>query len=105
MAMDKTLKMKAYAAPAGEAHNLTREQELELELAKKTVQLEEERKKALDTLTALEHMRETLKNERAKSADLQAAVTEREARIRELEAALEKIASIAIAPGSSAAPQ
>ena len=103
--IDKTLKMRAYTPAAGESSNLTREQELDLELAKKNAQLEEERKKALDTLNALEHLREVLKGERAKSADLQAAVSTKDARIQELEAALGRIASIAIAPGSSAAAE
>lgn len=98
MVMDKTLKMRAYAPPAAEAHNLTREQELDLELAKKAAQLEEERKKALDTLKALEHMREMNKSEQAKSAELQARLVVADTRIKELEAALEKIASLAIAP-------
>lgn len=98
--MDKTLKMRAYAGGA-ETSNLSREQELELELAKKAAQVEEEKKKALETLNALEHMRGVVKQERAKVADLQAGIAAAQARVKELEAALEKIASIAIAPVSS----
>lgn len=101
--MDKTLKMRAYAPAAGETSNLTREQELDLELKKKTAQLEEEHKKALDTLDALEQMRELLKSERTRLAEAHAAVAAKDARIKELESALERIASIAIAPGATAA--
>lgn len=103
--MDKTLKMRAYASGGAENSNLTREQELDLELKKKTAQLEDERKKALDTLDALEQLREVLKAERARFAEAHAALAGKDARIKELEAALERIASIAIAPGSSAAAQ
>lgn len=94
--MDKTLKMRAYSA-ASETSNLTREQELELELMKKNTQLEEEKKKALDTLTALEQQREATKREQAKAAEVLARLAAAEARIKELGAALETIAAAAVA--------
>jgi hypothetical protein len=100
--MDRTLKMPAYKAAVTETSNLTREQELELALAKKTAQAEDERKKALDTLTILEQVREVHKKDVAKAADLQNQLNAARIRIRELEGALEKIASLAIAPGRPA---
>jgi chromosome segregation ATPase len=105
MGMDKTLKMRAYSASSGDVHNLTREQELELELAKKSGQLEDERRKSLETLNALEHAREARKSEQAKIAEMRALLDAAQARVSELEAALERIASIAIAPGARVSDQ
>jgi t-SNARE complex subunit (syntaxin) len=98
--MDRTLKMRAYNSAAGtETSNLTREQELELALTKKTAQAEDERKKALDTLTVLEQVREVHKRDLARLAELQGQLTSAQSRVKELEAALGRIASLAIAPG------
>ena len=98
--MDRTLKMRAYNSGAGtETSNLTREQELELALTKKSAQAEEERKKALDTLTVLEQVREVHKRDLARLAELEGQLTTAQSRIKELEAALGRIASLAIAPG------
>ncbi len=93
--MDRTLKMRAYTPGASETSNLTREQELELELAKKAAQLEEEKRKSLETLKVLEHMREVHKNEQARSAELQARLNAAEDRIKELRQTLDKIAALA----------
>ncbi len=93
--MDKTLKMRAYTPGGSEKSHLTREQELDLELAKKTAQLEEEKRKSLETLKALEHVRDVHKNEQVKSAELQARLNAAEDRIKELRQTLDKIAALA----------
>lgn len=100
--MDRTLKLRAYKSAGTETSNLTREQELELELAKKTALVEEEHKKALETLAMLEQVREVRKKDLAKAADLQNQLNAAGARIKDLEAALDKIASLAIAPSRTA---
>lgn len=97
--MDRTLKMRAYKGEGTETSNLSREQELELELAKKTKLAEDEGKKALETLAMLEQVREVHKRGLGKVTDLQNELTAAKARIKELEDALQKIASLAIAPG------
>lgn len=96
MGLDRTVRMRAYAGDSkNESGNLTREQELELELTKKKAQLEEEKKKSLETLNALEHARQHYKQEQVKTAELQEKLNAAEARIQKLVVTLGKIAGIA----------
>jgi cysteinyl-tRNA synthetase len=93
--MERTLKMRAYKSSGAESSNLSREQELELDLAKKSAQLEEEKKKSLETLKALEHMREVLKDERAKAEGMQGRLAAAEETIKQLRQTLGQIAGLA----------
>ena len=99
MGMDRTVKMRAYAGSKNESGNLTREQELELELNKKNTQLEEEKKRSLETLNALEQARQHFIQEQLKNAELQGRVKDAEERIQKLLATLGKIAGIAAEAG------
>ncbi len=96
--MDRTLKMRAYSGEAKQdaaRDNLTREQTLALELATKNAQLEDEKKRSLEHLNTIEQLRETLRQEQAKTAELTKNTTMLESRIREMYAALDKIAQVA----------
>ncbi|MBI5890856.1 MAG: hypothetical protein HZB47_09285 [Nitrosomonadales bacterium] len=76
--MDKTLKLRAYsdAEKADDSKNKSsKERDLALELDKKTALLEDEKNKSLDLLKTIVHLRESLKQEQAKSADLEAKLT------------------------------
>ncbi len=95
--LDKTLKIRAFSPetkrePTPEVH--AKDMGLALELEKKTAQLEEERKKSLECLTIVERQREFIKQEQAKSAELQAKVAAAEAKIKDLTQALDRISSI-----------
>jgi chromosome segregation ATPase len=77
MDKDKTVKLPAYAEPAKSVvpqANLAGHQNLSLELAKKDAQLAEEKSKTLELLKTIVQLRETLKLEQAKAADLEAKV-------------------------------
>ncbi len=90
--------MRAFSGDAKQdsgKDNLTREQTLALELATKNAQLEEEKKKAAEQLKMLEQLRETLKQEQARTAELTKNTALLETRIREMFAAFDKIAQIA----------
>jgi hypothetical protein len=72
--MDKTLKLRAYPAAAKSnvpQGNLAKDQNLSLELEKKNALLEDERSKTLELLKTIVQLRESLKQEQAKSADLE----------------------------------
>lgn len=87
--MDKTVKIRAYSddaksdTPRG---NLTEDQNITLELAKKNFRLEEELKSSREHLTTIEQLRESLKQEQAKSAEMAKKSAELEAKIREFSA-------------------
>lgn len=75
MDKDRTVKLRAYAEPAKNvvpqakpANGLDRSPEL----AKKEAQLEEEKSKTLELLKTIVQLRESLKQEQAKAADLEA---------------------------------
>ncbi len=95
---------------------------LALELEKKTGQLEEERKKVIEALNIVERVRESLRQEQAKTAELlarinaieskgtvvearitvaEAKAAEAEAKVQELTEALQKISMIATAASQS----
>ena len=81
--MDKTLKLRTYSGDSGNAaqDNRTKEQSASLELEKKTAELEkktllleEERSKSVDLLKTIVQLRESLKQEQAKSAEMEARI-------------------------------
>ena len=76
--MDKTLKLRAYAEAekkANENIKSPRDIDLSLELEKKTALLEDEKNKSHDLLKTIVQLRESLKQEQAKSAELEAKLT------------------------------
>jgi hypothetical protein len=116
--MDKTVKTRAFSADiksAAPISNLTGVQEKALEIAKISAQLEEAQKKAFEYLKTIAQLQDSLKQEKAKSAemaekavmlesrlkgsvDLEAKakkVIELEARVKELSEVLGKISGIA----------
>lgn len=72
--MDKTLKLHAYTDAAKsdvpQAHPAI-DRDTSLELEKKNAQLEEEKSKSLDLLKTIVQLRESLKQEQARSSDLE----------------------------------
>ena len=71
--MDKTVKIRPYSGDAksdAPQSNLTEDQDKSLELAKKNALLEEEKKKSLEQLKIIEQLRESLKQEQAKMAEM-----------------------------------
>lgn len=118
--MDKTVKTHTFpdgAKSAAPQNNLTEAQEKALELAKKNAQLEEAKSKSLEHIKAIEQLRESLKQEQAKTVEMAnmavgledklkglaeletkvKKVAELEAKVKELTEALGKISAIAAA--------
>ncbi len=96
--MDRTVKIPAYTGEVKQGipqDNLTKEQNLALELAAKNTQLEEEKSKSIEQLKTIEHLRESLMQEQNKTAELSRNVALLQARIDELQDALGKISEIA----------
>jgi DNA repair exonuclease SbcCD ATPase subunit len=79
--MDKTIKLRAFSGDNGEGKksNLTEEQQKLLELS---AQLEEEKKRSLDNLKTITQLRESLKQEQAKTAGLAGKLAELETRVK-----------------------
>lgn len=71
--MDKTLKLRTYSGETG-SDNRAKEQNVSLELEKKTALLEDERNKSVELLKTIVQLRESLKQEQAKSAELEAKI-------------------------------
>ena len=98
--MEKTVKTRAFADTASSnavQGNLTEAQEKSLELAKKNVQLEELKSKLLDHLKTIDQLRESLKLEQAKTAEMANKTALLEARVRELseqEAKVKKVTEL-----------
>lgn len=82
---DKTT-IKLPAQPGREAaqNNLTEDQNNALELVKKNAQLQEEKNKSLEMQMTIEQLRESLKEEQAKSAGIAERAVMLEARIKEV---------------------
>ena len=72
--MDKTLKLRTYPGDAS-SDNRAKEQNVSLELEKKSALLEEERSKSVELLKTIVQLRESLKQEQAKSAELEAKIS------------------------------
>lgn len=79
--MDKTLKLRAYA---GDAKNSADDKSSSLELAKVNAQLEEEKKKSSEYSKTIEQLRESLKLEQTRTADMVRKKTDLEAKVKEL---------------------
>lgn len=113
-----TIKLRSYAAKTEHEvpqNTLTDEQNNVLELVKKTAQFEEEKKKSQGYLNTIEQLREIIKHEQAKTAEMAnlavgledklkelaeleskvKKVAELEARVKELTELLDKISGIA----------
>ncbi len=76
--MDKTVKLRAYSEtdPSDSSPDKSvRDRIAALEVEQKQAQLEEERNKSLDLLKSVVQLRESLKQEQAKSAELEARIT------------------------------
>ncbi len=89
--MDKTVKLRAYSEPAKSEvakGNAAADQNLSLELAKKSTLLEEEKKKSLEHLKANEQLRDSFKQEQTKVVELSKKLADLELKTKEF-AALE----------------
>ena len=108
--MEKTVKIRAYPDDAksnASQGNLADGQNISLELAMKNAQLEEEKSRSLEHLKTIVQLRESLKQEQAKTAEMARKMAEQdakakdlaalEANVKELTEALSKIAAIAAA--------
>jgi len=84
--MDKTVKIRAYSDPAS-GQPASRHKELDLELAARDAQLEEERSKSLEQLKTIVQLRESLKQEQARTAEAAKRVSELEAGLQQAKAA------------------
>jgi len=85
MDKDKTVKIHAYSEPAksdAPKGNATEGKVRDLELALKDAQIEEEKSKSLENLKTIVQLRESLKQEQAKTADAVKKVAELEAKIK-----------------------
>ena len=75
--MDKTLKLRTYSGDGKSdtaQGNRAKDQDVSLELEKKTALLEEERSKSVELLKTIVQLRESLKQEQTKSAELEAKI-------------------------------
>ncbi len=130
--LDKTtIKTPAFKVDRAPQSNLTEEQNFALELAKRNALLEDEKKKSLEYQKTIEQLRECVKEEQEKTAEMTrkmsrleakvielveleakvkefsgleakaGKVAELEARVKELTEALDKISSIAAAKKAS----
>lgn len=83
---EPTVKLRAYPDKAERVvlqSNLTEAQNNALELVKKAAQLEEEKKKSAEHLKTIEHLRECLKQEQARTAEFAEKVVALEAKLKE----------------------
>jgi methyl-accepting chemotaxis protein len=64
--------------------NLTEDQNNALELVKRTAQLQEEKNKSLELQMTIEHLRESLKQEQAKIAEMAKKTAGLEGKVKEL---------------------
>ena len=83
---ETTIRLRAYSDNAERIvpqNNLTEAQNNALELVKKTAQLEEEKKKSLEYLKTIEQLRECLKQEQAKTAEMAEKIAGLEAKVKE----------------------
>lgn len=82
-----TINVRAYSGKADDIvpqNNLTGDQNNALELVKKTAQLEEEKRKSLEHLKTIEQLRESLKQEQAKTTEMAKKMAVLEAKVKEL---------------------
>lgn len=89
--MEKTVKIRAYpddAKSKASQGNLADGQNISLELAMKNAQLEEEKSRSLEHLKTIVQLRESLKQEQSKTAEVTRKMAEQDAKAKDL-AALE----------------
>ncbi len=82
-----TIKIRAYdgkAAADDAQSNLSEEQNNAFELAKKTAQLQEEKKKSVEHLKTIESLQDIIKQEQGRSAELAKIVASLEEKLKEL---------------------
>lgn len=82
-----TIKMRSYAGKAAGAaaqNNLSEEQDNALELVKRTAQLQEEKNRSLEHQKTIAQLQESLKQEQARTAEMEKSVAALEARLNEL---------------------
>ena len=94
---DKTVKIEAFSGQVGSS-NLSEAQEKALDLIKRGVQLEEMKGVVQEHLQTIEQLRQSLKQEKEKVAELEvkdAARVALEAKVKELTEVLSKISGIA----------
>ena len=85
--MEKTLKIRAYNEEGVDTDvhdDHKREQEMSYELASKNAQLAEEKNKSLEHLKTIVQLRESNKQEQAKTAEMAKKVSELESKIKAL---------------------
>ncbi|MBU0688126.1 MAG: hypothetical protein KJ850_11320 [Gammaproteobacteria bacterium] len=83
--MDKTVKIRAYTDPAS-GQPASKQKEQDLELAARDAQLADERNKSLEQLKTIVQLREALKQEQVKTAEVSK-------RVNELESGLQQVTS------------
>ena len=95
--MEKTVKTRSFSDKAKSVvspSNLTEAQEKSLELAKKNAQLEETKSKVLEQVKTIEQLREDIKQEQAKTAEMATMALGLEAKVKELFAQEEKVKKV-----------
>ena len=95
--MEKTVKTRSYSDKAkgtASPSNLTEAQEKALELAKKNAQLEEAKNKLLEHVKTIEQLREDIKQEQAKTAEMATMALGLEAKVKELSAQEVKVKKV-----------
>jgi hypothetical protein len=96
--MDKTVKIREYSGDvksAASRGNLTADQEKSLELVKKNARLEEENKKLLEHVKTIEQLRDSLKQEQAKTVEMANMAVGLEDKLKELDGLEAKIKKVA----------
>jgi uncharacterized phage infection (PIP) family protein YhgE len=83
--MDKTVKIRAYTDPAS-GQPASRQKEQDIELAAREAQLDDERKKSLEQLKTIVQLREALKQEQGRTAELSKRVNELESGLQQVSA-------------------
>ncbi|MDD2914889.1 MAG: hypothetical protein PHP70_06165 [Gallionella sp.] len=85
--MEKTVKIRAYSGDTksdAAQGNAADAQNKSLELAMKDAQIEEEKSRALEHLKTIVQLRESLKQEQAKTAEMAKRMAEHDAKLKEL---------------------
>lgn len=95
---DKTIKLHAHPDKAKGVvaqNNLTEEQEKALELVNKKSRLEEENKKSLEYVKTIEQLRESIKQEQARTAEMAEKAVALEAKLKEFDGLEAKVKNVA----------
>jgi DNA repair exonuclease SbcCD ATPase subunit len=87
--MDKTVKIRAFTDPAS-GQPASRPKDHDLELAARDAQLEDERSKSLEQLKTIVQLRESLKQEQARTTEVSKRVNELESGLQQVTASCNK---------------